>query len=102
MWSWDLWVNAYDNNPNVRVLWTTIRNGTTRYVYKNWVLFFSQNANSINIIQNSWEVMRIGLHSSTNTQWYQSYMSDFILESKARTAQEISNYYNKTKSNYWL
>jgi len=29
-------------------------------------------------------------------------LSEFILENKARTADEISNYYNSTKSKYWL
>lgn len=30
------------------------------------------------------------------------YLSEAIFEDKVRTAQEISNYYNSTKSNYWL
>jgi hypothetical protein len=30
------------------------------------------------------------------------YMSDFIIENKVRTTQEISDYYNQTKTNYWL
>lgn len=29
-------------------------------------------------------------------------LSNFIIESKARTAQEVSDYYNQTKANYWL
>ena len=29
-------------------------------------------------------------------------LSEFIIENKQRTAQEILNYYNNTKSNYWL
>jgi hypothetical protein len=47
-----------------------------------------------------------------NTVWYasspltnftrQGKMSELILESKDRTAQEISDYYNQTKGNYWL
>lgn len=30
------------------------------------------------------------------------YISNVIVEDKARTAQEIADYYNLTKSNYWL
>lgn len=30
------------------------------------------------------------------------YVRDFIVETIPRTAQEISDYYNQTKSNYWL
>lgn len=30
------------------------------------------------------------------------YIGDVILEDKARTAQEVVDYYNQTKANYWL
>jgi hypothetical protein len=30
------------------------------------------------------------------------YISNLIMESKTRTADEILAYYNLTKSNYWL
>lgn len=33
------------------------------------------------------------------SEWY---YSSLILENKARSSQEISDYYNQTKSNYWL
>lgn len=37
-----------------------------------------------------------------NDRFWKWYISKFILEDKARTAQEIADYYNQTKSNYWL
>ena len=33
---------------------------------------------------------------------WSSYFKDYIMENKAQTAQEITDYYNQTKSNYWL
>lgn len=38
---------------------------------------------------------------NTSNQW-KGYYSNWIVENKVRTAEEISNYYNSTKSNYWL
>lgn len=37
----------------------------------------------------------------SNTYWY-NYISEVIIENKVRTAQEISNYFNQTKSLYWI
>lgn len=31
-----------------------------------------------------------------------NYLGEFIIEDKARTATEISNYFNQTKSDYWI
>jgi hypothetical protein len=40
--------------------------------------------------------------SWTTPKYMTWYMSDLIVENKARTAEETANYYNSTKSNYWL
>lgn len=42
--------------------------------------------------------------ASENQAWncFNWCISEVIVESKARTAQEVADYYNKTKSNYWL
>ena len=56
---------------------------------KTWVSSPSNNAGTLNI----WAV---------NNQGCYGYLSNLIIEKKARTAQEISDYYNNTKSNYWL
>lgn len=37
--------------------------------------------------------------SAKKMYWY---ISNFIVENKVRTAQEIAGYYDQTKSNYWL
>ena len=35
-------------------------------------------------------------------QFFEWYLSEIIYEDKVRTAEEISDYYENTKSNYWL
>lgn len=39
---------------------------------------------------------------NNSSWWSYCYLSDLILENKARTAQEILDYYDQTKSNYGL
>ena len=63
---------------------------------------------------NSWGAMQTWYSTtnlSINTAWiadnptaqsWTNYMDELIIENKERTAQEISDYYNLTKSNYWL
>ncbi len=38
----------------------------------------------------------------TDNRYFDGYLDEVILEDKARTAQEVADYYNITKSNYWL
>ena len=41
-------------------------------------------------------------HDNGNTTYWNAYVWWVVLENKVRTADEISKYYNQTKSNYWL
>ena len=50
-------------------------------------------------IQNNKTVIWANPNLTDNFYWY---MNEFIFESKVRTAQEISAYYNQTKWNYWI
>lgn len=43
----------------------------------------------------------IWIGTNVNWSWTVTYWW-VIVENKARTAQEVANYYNNTKSNYWL
>lgn len=46
-----------------------------------------------------WWLKFLSPQSRTAFQWK---LSQYIIENKQRTSQEIQNYYNNTKSNYWL
>ena len=41
-------------------------------------------------------------HETVHGDKYIWYISNVILENKVRTAQEVADYYNQTKSTYWL
>ena len=63
-------------------------------------------------IRSSW-TLNVGLDDAWFAIWAAQYnsseiyymwwnASEFILENKVRTAEEILAYYNNTKANYWL
>ena len=77
----------------------TIDNSLWCSCYVNWV-----QAGTTQTIADSWTSdfyfwNNYKLWDSSYMNWY---LDDIIIESKARTSEEISNYYNNTKSNYWL
>jgi len=79
---------------------TTTINSTTQTLYADGVLKSSGSCN--------YAIERAGRSALWKNIWnsgnpiYRGYMSNVIIENKARTADEISNYYNSTKSKYWL
>lgn len=89
---------GWDSNRNHWVLtWT----GSVWTVYFNWTQVKQASiANSINTT--NWTVLSLWTRYSWATSPFTWYISKMIIENKARTAQEVADYYNKTKSNYWL
>ena len=104
------WSNTYQ-----KVYWPTNRAANNRYnvvvtstaswikIYVNWTQVASNSttwtmvlvswSNSIGARYNSWQ---------WNVNYFSGYLSEFIMEDKTWTAEEISNYYNTTKSQYWI
>ena len=88
---------ASDNNRNHWVLtWT----GSVWTVYFNWAQV--KQASIANSINTSNSDISLWSRYSGNTYSWTGYISEFIVENTARTAQEISDYYNQTKWNYWI
>lgn len=82
-------------------LCAVINNGTM-YLYQNGVLIWSMGtAGSVWI---TWwiSVWTNCVASAATNERLIGGVSEFIIENKARTAQEIADYYNLTKSNYGL
>lgn len=71
--------------------------GTATKMYQNWAFMKSSNM-SLNTWWTQLSIWSI-YSSSTGYKWK---ISNLIIENKVRTAQEIADYYNLTKSNYWL
>lgn len=71
------------------VVWTY--DWTNINLYLNWVLI----ATNVTNLNTTWYVLAL---------WNDliGYLSNVIIEDKARTAQEISDYYDQTKWDYWI
>ena len=97
----DIWASTL----NTWELWTaTFSSATWWKMYKNWVL-----VDSFSDSNNLWSATGysfIGGNAFNDlwvwSQYFKWYLSDAIIEDKARTAQEIADYYNWTKWNYGL
>ena len=75
-----------------------------------WVVTYNNSTQKMTLYINLQQVKQVSAGSWTRLPywaivwqgWSNWDMSNIIFENKARTAQEISEYYNQTKSNYWL
>lgn len=93
-WTWNI-LNAWH-------LMTVTYDGTTAILYIDWV-------ESVRASWNRTSDTAIAFSHKTYYNWgsqyserFEGYLSEAIYEDKTRTAQEISDYYNQTKWNYWL
>ena len=116
-WPWDVsnqyWMqHAYNGGSYAKVytswwpfqdVWKNIcvvMNTSGVKIYMNWVL---QTTTSTLSWQMNWTPnASIWWRKYWNTNFFRWYISEFIWENKNRTDEEILNYYNKTKKNYWL
>ena len=103
VWHWwgsnfeQFW-DTFNYSINTRYYMTYTIKSWVINVYKNWELIWTKS-------WVSWHTCALRFWQEWNMwadrHWYW-YMKDIIIENKARTAQEIAEYYNQTKSNYWL
>ena len=81
---------------------------TSKWVWHNWVITWDWSVIKAYLdgTQVATRNRTTAVDRNTIRIWWgnyaYTYMSECIFENKARTAQEIQNYYNLTKSNYWL
>ena len=85
------------NTKNSWLLFTATYDWTYIKTYINWEI---KSTSSAYTLATSWTNFEIWSPYATNP--FQGYASNAIIENKVRTAQEISDYYNLTKSNYGL
>lgn len=98
---WGTNVSSGTISANTWYLVTAIYASGNKYLYMNGSLAWS-GTSTINRFRNEFRIGVNDADSWTTPKYMNGYMSDLIIESKARTAQEIADYYNQTKSNYWL
>jgi len=86
---WYMWNNW--------MLLTWVKSSAWMYFYVNGV----QKGYSSYTMSTSWTTFSVGqwnINSNNSTL----YISEAIVENKARTADEVSAYFNQTKSKYWI
>ena len=92
IWNWDYYT-------------VTSSNSATKTVYKNWVNIGTYQGSEattsnlmfrLNSVMYRWDGRNYEKHSTIIKLW------ELIVEWTTRTTQEIQDYYNQTKSNYWL
>lgn len=88
-------LNAWHHNLVVWDNWTS-------YFYVDWQLIWSDSGSSITGMYISDGALWWHAQNNANIFAYWWYLSEAILEDKARTAQEVADYYNQTKWNYWI
>ena len=100
-----LWFDDCDAVTNPQWEWVNIclkytKSDWWQYIYVNWQLSNSRTTTNTHIL----EVlnMYIGHNPSHWNFYWNGYLSELIFDWKAWTAQEVLDYYNDTKSNYWL
>lgn len=105
-WSIALWAYAggYETvtqisiSTNTRHNLVVVVNWSSSKQYLDWV----QIATYTNSLSNTqtWLNLWCPSHNSSDTLWW--WISEFILENKVWTNEDIENYYNKTKWDYWI
>ena len=105
--SWQIELYSYINPTTYR---TTIKSSTPQ---NTWMcIWFVRHTNSVDTYYN-WQLVNSGVTWwSSNNDWAYFWWSsnerlkwsqnNIILESRLWTAQDMADYYNLTKSNYWL
>ena len=76
----------------------TFNGSNTVKIYINWVLDWTNSSANVP----SGTGFAIGANYNHNGNRWKGGVSELIVENKVRTDQEISDYYNLTKSTYWL
>ena len=88
------WTNWWWHNIICTLSWWTMK------IYVDWLL-----DNTLTWVWTPKVVntpIYIWAYQGSNNEYFVWKLSDIIIENKEWTATEISNYYNQTKSNYWL
>jgi hypothetical protein len=105
------WSNAYQSvygttNRATNSWYNVVVTSTVSWIkiYVNWTQVAS-NSTTWTIILDSWYNCiwwRYNNYYRAYMNYFYGYLSEFIMENKTWTADEIADYYNQTKAKYWL
>lgn len=95
------WGMSYSMSTNTWYLVTFTRNWTSTALYINGSLIWTWTGDKTWIHNIRFKLNNAG-DTSSSTYSNNTYLSELIWEDKERTAQEIADYYNQTKSLYGI
>lgn len=95
VWWWSATNYSLNANTRVNVILTYASGSIKEYI--NGSYYWGETHTYSN-----WTNMTIWCRGNSNDRRWNWYISKVILENKARTADEISAYYNQTKAKYWI
>lgn len=101
-WSGDIsWICWIDNTWVSRVSWQWYYVVAT---HENWTAKCYVNGNLVWTRSFTWSWTSWNFYINPSNANYRAgwWVSEIIIENKTRTQQEISDYYDQTKWNYWL
>ena len=89
IWNWDYYTSTKSSS-------------TTVTVYKNWVYMGTYNTAEVTTNNLMFRLNSVVYRDNARYDYHTTIIKiwELIIENKARTAEEITNYYNLTKSNY--
>lgn len=90
LWIWTLVAITHSSNNATRTVYRINENETQKIEITNWYT------------GGLWTTWYIGNTSSANAWWRQWALSNIIVEDYAWTEEEIMNYYNTKKWDYWI
>jgi hypothetical protein len=110
-WSFALWLGglalniwSYGNDKTTGYSFTTSRHNAV-FTYSNWswIVYVDWTA----VYNWTWSPNILNDHTSiwsngNISDFWKGYLSEAIFENVVRTAQEVSDYFNQTKSLYWI
>lgn len=97
----DYWASAMAKTCSVWIWYNVVatQEWSTVKAYLNWE-YIGESTTRPSQTPTWWSLWAV--HSTSHNDKYKWYISNVILENKARTAQEVADYYNQTKATYGL
>ena len=97
------WISTTVNTLDTWEMLTVTNDGSKITLYKNTTQILQQSV-TLDVNDTKFTIGSFPTMASWNGSWYRYnwYMSQFIVENRAWTADQIAWYYNQTKSLYWL
>jgi len=99
------WMNTYISwtiSNNTWILLTVTQSWTDAVLYVNWVQAGATSSYNSETNTPNWWCLWAKFYRNNHSEKLNWYLSKVILEDKVRTAQEVSDYFDLTKWDYWI